>query len=434
MRKLFLLAAASGLTWCMPTFAQPAPEVHFCGENIPQNLPSVSQRWLRTLNRQASYIDHLTTLKRRAAAIFPIIEPIIERYGIPKDFKYLPLLESAVVARAVSRRGAAGFWQIMPQTAKRLGLSVARGRDERFNLTKATHAACRYLNDLHDQLGSWMLVAAAYNAGPNYIQALKRRYPERHPITLPFRAHETKAYIYQAVAIKELLTRPSAYRDFLSDRALAQLNKNTEALPASEKQAILAYYESTEKAGRGDGGPGEATLTASISDNPMLTDTATVALLTDEQDEQEAVAEVSILDEEPEPEEAPLSDAAPAAIPSQAPAATNFVSTDAANQLLTRRIGTEPLAEGQICMFEVIRPDVLNGIPVAVGDVLYAHVDMIEPTSGRVYLRTDKLMSGKTQESIPLKLSAVERTKQPGVPIPLRDELAEGWRLKWEQL
>ena len=416
----------------MPTFAQPAVDVHFCGESLPQHLPTVTQRWFRTLNRQASYASHLTTLKHRAAAIFPIIEPIIERYGIPKDFKYLPLLESAVVSRAVSRKGAAGFWQIMPLTARRLGLSVVKGNDERFNLNKATHAACRYLKELYGQLGSWMLVAAAYNAGPNYILALRKRYPDRHPINLPYRARETKAYIYQAIAIKELITHPQTYHDyFTSERELAALTKEADELPKSERQAIIAYYERPQTENEptpAKVGNGAALALDSDDAFVALADTAVVSLLTDEEDEEEGDALVDILNEKDPDELAPEQ-------PSPTIAATNFIveTQSATSQLLTRRMGNDALSEGQICMFEVIRPDTLNGFVVSVGDVLYAHVDMIEPTSGRVYLRTDKLMSARTQESIPLKLSAVDRPKQPGVPIPARQELAEGWRLRWEQ-
>lgn len=428
MRKLFLLVATSGMTWGMPSFAQPAIDVHFCGESLPQHLPNVTQRWFRTLNRQASYANHLTTLKNRATAIFPIIEPIIERYGIPKDFKYLPLLESAVVNRAVSRKGAAGFWQIMPQTARKLGLSVSRGNDERFNLTKATHAACRYLKELYSQLGSWMLVAAAYNAGPNYIQALRKRYPERHPINLPYRARETKAYIYQAIAIKELITRPQSYRNYFNnDRALAALTNANDELPKAERQAIIEYYETQRSEDEASSEPGRIG-GSMATDNIALADTAVVSLLTDEEDETDE-AVVELLDEK-EPDEL-------ANVPESATKAASNLHTGTpapTGQLLTRRMGNEALTEGQLCVFEVTRTDTLNGIIVSVGDVIYAHIDMIEPTSGRVYLRTDKVMSTKTQETLPLKLSAVERPKQPGVPIPAQTELAEGWRLRWEQL
>ena len=200
--------------------------IHFCGENVPIDHPAIVARWTQTINHQAAIAGELALMKRRASVVFPLIEPILEQYHIPSDFKYLPLLESAATNRAVSPKGAAGFWQLMPQTAQTLGLRVARHHDERFNLVKATHAACRYIIELYEELGSWMLVATAYNAGPNYIHQLVRQHPDMHPMALPYRAAATKAYLFQTVAIKELLTRPEVYRDRLSNRNFEALTNN----------------------------------------------------------------------------------------------------------------------------------------------------------------------------------------------------------------
>ncbi len=82
--------------------------IHFCGENVPINHPAITERWTRTLHHQAALAADLALLKRRASVIFPLIEPILEQYRIPSDFKFLPLLESAVTNRAVSRKGQPG--------------------------------------------------------------------------------------------------------------------------------------------------------------------------------------------------------------------------------------------------------------------------------------------------------------------------------------
>ncbi|UFH52294.1 lytic transglycosylase domain-containing protein [Spirosoma sp. KNUC1025] len=91
----------------------------------------------------------------------------------------MPLAESGLKAKAVSRAGAAGYWQLMPGTARNLGLKVSGRIDERFNVLKATDAACRYLRALYTQLGSWSLVAAAYNAGPGYMKNQLQRQAHR---------------------------------------------------------------------------------------------------------------------------------------------------------------------------------------------------------------------------------------------------------------
>jgi len=141
MIKTVLSAVTSCILAATSVLAQNTAEIAFCGESMPENMPAVKQRWFRILNRQAAHPSHLTALKRRASVVFPVIDPIIASYGIPKDFRFLPLLESAAINRAVSRRGAAGFWQIMPETGRLLGLRVGKGHDERYDLLKATHAA-----------------------------------------------------------------------------------------------------------------------------------------------------------------------------------------------------------------------------------------------------------------------------------------------------
>jgi hypothetical protein len=69
-----------------------------------------------------------------------------------------------------------------------------------------------------------------------------------------------------------------------------------------------------------------------------------------------------------------------------------------------------------------------------VGDVVYAHVEVIDRASGRVYLRADRVMSARTQETRPIKLMAVEKGHKPGVPVPDYDALASGWQLAWEKI
>jgi hypothetical protein len=388
--------------------------VEFCGENLPTNHPAISERWTRTINRQAAMAADLTVLKRRASVVFPLIEPILKQYRIPSDFKFLPLLESAVTNRAVSRRGAAGFWQLMPQTAQSLGLSVSHRHDERFNLLKATHAACRYINELYDQLGSWMLVATAYNAGPNYIQQLSRQHPGQHPMALPYRAAETKAYLYQTMAIKELLTHPQAYRSQLSSQHFAALSDNETPVATSERANILASFDVDE-----------ATFAKAVSADQLVDSedvgfvadsTTTVVLLTDDDSADEPVIVESVEREEitPKPTVA-------AALPTPVPV----------DRLVTRSMSEGVLTEGQLCIFQVVQPMTINGRAFAVGDVIQAHIEIIDRKLGRVFLRTDQLTTAQTRETVSLKLIATEQPHQPGVALPSR---LEDWRLTWESL
>ncbi|QJW90480.1 lytic transglycosylase domain-containing protein [Spirosoma taeanense] len=193
----------------------PLLDVDFCGECMPLDQSDVVDRWKHVFTLFRPHASDLGNLRQRAEEFFPVIDPILEKYDIPDDFRYVPLAESGLRPKAVSRAGAAGYWQLMPGTARELGLKVTSRIDERFNVHKATEAACRYLRKLYDQLGSWSLVAAAYNAGPSYLKNQLRRDAHRdyYRMTLP---RETRYYLYRVLLYKEVLSRPNDYSSFLS--------------------------------------------------------------------------------------------------------------------------------------------------------------------------------------------------------------------------
>ena len=148
-------------------------------------------------------------LQRKAVKMFPIIEPILKQYGIPDDFKYMPLVESGF-DDGVSKAGAAGPWQLMPGIARLLGLKVRRGNDDRYNLHKSTVAACKYLRDLHNEFNDWTLVAAAYNDGDGKIRKALRT-QQQHSYFLLKLNPETGSYVYKLVAMKQIIEYPTKY-------------------------------------------------------------------------------------------------------------------------------------------------------------------------------------------------------------------------------
>ena len=99
----------------------------------------------------------------------PIFEEALEACGVPLELKYLPIIESALNPKAVSRAGAVGLWQFMLTTGKGYDLQVNSLVDERRDPIKASYAAARYLKDLYGIFGNWPLVIAAYNCGPGNI-------------------------------------------------------------------------------------------------------------------------------------------------------------------------------------------------------------------------------------------------------------------------
>ncbi len=106
---------------------------------------------------------------RRMMLYFPIIEKKLEEHNLPQELKYLAIVESALSPHAKSRSGAVGLWQIMPPTARDLGVRMYHSVDERKDPYESTDAALSYLAKLYDRFGDWELTLAAYNAGPNRI-------------------------------------------------------------------------------------------------------------------------------------------------------------------------------------------------------------------------------------------------------------------------
>jgi membrane-bound lytic murein transglycosylase D len=111
----------------------------------------------------------MTRCLANAQIYFPIFEEILDKKGVPTEFKYLPIVESAFNPVAVSKAGATGLWQFMHGTGKYMGLEINSYVDERRDPIKSTEAAADYLNKLYDLYGDWHLVLAAYNSGPGNV-------------------------------------------------------------------------------------------------------------------------------------------------------------------------------------------------------------------------------------------------------------------------
>ncbi len=161
------------------------------------------------------FIDRYSSHLRRSVSYMlgaqnfymPIFEQALETYGLPLELKYLPVIESALNPKAVSRVGATGLWQFMLKTGKNYGLEINSLVDERRDPIKASYAAARYLSDLYKIFGDWNLVIAAYNAGPDKINKAIHRSKGKNDYweIYPYLPKETRGYVPAFIAANYIM-------------------------------------------------------------------------------------------------------------------------------------------------------------------------------------------------------------------------------------
>ena len=161
------------------------------------------------------FIDRYSGKLRRSVSFMlgasnfymPIFEEALEAYNLPLELKYLPVIESALNPKAVSRVGATGLWQFMLSTGKRYGLEVNTLVDERRDPVKASYAAAHYLSDLYKIFDDWSLVIAAYNCGPSKVnQAIHRAKGVADYWSIyPYLPKETRGYVPAFIAANYIM-------------------------------------------------------------------------------------------------------------------------------------------------------------------------------------------------------------------------------------
>ncbi len=205
------------------------PTLAFSNEHLPQGkLIAVKMR--KYLMAHSYKRIQTTKLHRKADEWFPVIVPILKAYGIPEDFKYMPLVESGL-ASGTSPKGASGFWQFMPGTARNYGLRVNGEIDERQNIRKSTIAACKYLKELHGIFNSWTLAAAAYNIGEVNLLRQMAKQGQRNYYKMKLNG-ETASYVYKLIAMKQIIENPLKH---------GFVRRNRQLLAEQEKPAAAPY-------------------------------------------------------------------------------------------------------------------------------------------------------------------------------------------------
>jgi membrane-bound lytic murein transglycosylase D len=145
--------------------------------------------------------ESLGQIKLRSKSYFKLIDTILTKYGLPVELKYLAVVESDLKTTALSRVGAKGMWQLMPGTARDLGLKVSRKYDERTQVYKSTVAAAKYLKDLYAEFGDWLLVMAAYNGGPGTVyHAIKRSGSHNFWVLQSYLPEESRGHVKRFIS------------------------------------------------------------------------------------------------------------------------------------------------------------------------------------------------------------------------------------------
>ena len=186
---------SSGLCTCIPFSVEDelakAPRIQ-----INKNVAAFAKKYHK---ENGFFLDKA---KRKINSYFDIIDSVFEENGMPVELKYLAFIESGLKYNVKSWAGAVGPWALMPVAARQYGLKVSRGHDERLDYYKSTHAAAALLNDLYNKYGDWILVIAAYNSGPGWIdKAIKLSGSKNYWALQQFLPKETQKHIKKFIAV-----------------------------------------------------------------------------------------------------------------------------------------------------------------------------------------------------------------------------------------
>ena len=189
-------------------------DITFAGERVPLEMFNIRERYEREMLSTCYFHSNTMLLVKRSKRWFPVIEPILQKYGIPDDFKYLCVAESTLT-NAVSPAGAVGFWQFLERTGKEYGLEINKDVDMRYNVELETEAACRYFLKSYEIYHNWTLVAASFNAGTRRLSKFLKE-QKVHSYYDLLMADETERYIFRILAFKTILGDPEKYGIYVS--------------------------------------------------------------------------------------------------------------------------------------------------------------------------------------------------------------------------
>ena len=181
----------------------------------------------------------MTAMKDWGRGYFDMMDGILAKHGLPKELKYLAVIESQLKSHAISWAGAVGPWQLMPSTARKLGLKVGSKVDERRDIYKSTQAACRYLTNLYSIYGDWLLVIAAYNGGPGKVNAAIKRSGSTDFWTLQkYLPLESRKHVKKFIATHYIMEGSGGVTTLTKNEAKNYLTGARNVLTGEEENAV----------------------------------------------------------------------------------------------------------------------------------------------------------------------------------------------------
>jgi membrane-bound lytic murein transglycosylase D len=203
----------------LPSLLNSVKNMHalsFCNEPVPMENQEVQERLEKELLLSIGNRPQVILWLKRSRRYLPIIEKMLKKNKMPEDLKYIAIAESALLSYAGSKKGAIGFWQILPDIGRRNGLIINDSKDERRNIFASTRAAIAHLKALHQSMGSWTLAVAAYNMGEEGLEAeiMVQHTRDYYRLYLPI---ETQRFIFRILSIKLILSDPDRFGFHLTD-------------------------------------------------------------------------------------------------------------------------------------------------------------------------------------------------------------------------
>lgn len=223
--------------------------IAFAGEATPLNRWDVKERLDRELLINTYMHGTTMYILKLAHRTFPTIERILKEQGVPEDFKFLAVAESALYNQ-ISKAGATGYWQFLKASGVQFGLEITDEVDMRYDLEASTIAACKYLKQAYAKFGNWTAAAASYNMGmAGYSNYSAQQYESNYyNLLLP---EETNRYVYRILALKTIISNPEKHGFYLDksdvypviDGKSVKVTNNISDLAAWAKEQNTTYQQ-----------------------------------------------------------------------------------------------------------------------------------------------------------------------------------------------